>query len=400
VNHILWIWLRRGTAARAFPALVAAEIVLSFSRNGWNHEWDWALSWATFGMATLAPLIAGLVAFDRARRVEPTLAHLTSATPRGWFGDIALVLAGWLSAVAVWVVGVAVVVTRSALGGATGWPDPWIFIEGPVLLLLSVCVGIAVGSTVGGLLAGPLAAIGLYLAQSFVSSIGSLEPLSAGGATGSLLGLQRNPVNAMSVIGFHLSVIVLALTVQVARRRRMWFRGVTAGLAGVLVVVTWTVMGAVGGEAYRWTALPRVCLPGEVTVCGPSNADYVLRAAQRSLETALTELDDSGIDWQQTYVLLDGKPVPAGQGELTVATETMEGDSLGRENLLMTLETPRLCRALFSDRPPERLMDASGTVMDWLDGRLYGQVRGPAPEAVRQAYEELRICEPMTDPLP
>lgn len=407
----LRIWLRRSTATLAFPALVLTELIVLFSRSGWNHEWGWSLSEATDGTILLAPMAAGLVAFDRARRVEPTLAFLGSGAVRGPAGDVVLVAAGWISATAAWGVGVVVAGTLARLGGATGWPEPaqlWVLLEGLVLLGAGACLGLLVGAGVGGLLAGPVAAIGFFLARIFADSAGLETAFSAGGAVGSLLGERRIPSLAMAVIGFHLAVGVLALVASllVLPARRVLPVRIGAGvMVGAVVIVAGSVLvsqtQAQGGNLYEWTSAPRVCLAGEVRVCGPAEARYVLRASQRSLTSALEALSGSGIDWQRTYVVAAGRAVSPNEGILFLATEDISHGRLGTGRVAQTLGRPRLCRAFFGERPPPGLLDDEGVVQEWVARELASGGRpGPAPAPVRRAYDELRHCTPMTEALP
>lgn len=200
----LRLWLRRCSAARAFPALVAIVFVVIQSRSGWQFEWGWGFSQASTATLLLSPLVAGLVAFDRSRRVAPTLQALAATTPRARF--VTLALASWAWTLLAWGVGMAYVAVRVAHNGGAGWPDPWIFLEAPVVLLAAASFGLAWGSVFRSLSAGPTAAVVVYLCVILTAALGLPGPFTAGQATGSLIGMEQIPEVALSGVGLSLAV--------------------------------------------------------------------------------------------------------------------------------------------------------------------------------------------------
>lgn len=402
-------WWRRGSARTAFPAMVLVDLLALFSRSGWNHEWDWAFNLAGTGTLLVGPLVAGAVAHDRGRRMEPTLATLGAASTRGRQATYALVVssAGW--GVLAWLVTVAVAGTRSALGGAAGRPDVWIFVETPVLLLTAACTGLVVGSLVRGVVAGPVAAVAVFLARIVLGSLslGLEGAFSVGGATGTLVAVQRSPHSALAGIGWHLSVAGLCLVgasaAGHARAGRTLPRMAALATAAVVVLAASTALRSVAHseDPFRWSTGPVLCRTGRVTVCGPAPARWLLTVSQRSLTSAVTALSDSGVDWQRRYVLLHGGRLPPDRGTLEAQPEDVHRGRLSEVDVIATLTAPRLCRDLYDDAAALPVLADQQVVRDWLADRLGADPsHGPAPAAVRTAYGRLRSCDPMTAPLP
>lgn len=405
----LWLWLRRSTTTFAFPALIVVEVLVLWSRSGWNHEWDWAFSNATSGAVLITFLLGGLVAFDRARRVEPTLALLGDSASRGTPALLTLPLASWLWALAAWALGMGYAGIRAWRGGAAGLPDPWVFVEAPVLLLTGACVGLAVGTYVKGLLAGPFAVVLLYMLRLYAGSAGLAKAFDAGGAVGSLVGLRRYPDQALAVLGFHLCIAVFAIVLAITgptHFRRGFLPHVRLAVAGLAVAVSGaTLMStAHGGNYYLRTTAADLCLHDQVTVCGPPEGRYLLTVADRSLSTAMSVLAGSGIDWQTTYVLVSGNPLPADRGVLSILPEEIKDGALSRGDVISTLVQPRSCRDLLPDSPgppAQRILDDQDRVWQWVTARLDAGTPGvPAPPQVRQAYQRLRSCAPSTLAVP
>lgn len=403
----LRLWLRRGAASAAFAAMVAIGLVILFSRNGWNHEWDWALAQAAAGTLLLAPLVAGLVAFDRSRRVEPTLSLLAVSAPRGAWAVLALPVAAWLVSVTAWLLCVAVAIAIAWRGGASGRPDGFAFVEPPVLLLTASFVGFAVGARTRSVLAGPGAAALILLVRTFAG--GTSLPLdgllSAGGSAGTLIAADRTPLMAVTLMVAHLTLAWLAIALAVpglraGDRRRSAVVAVVAALAFVGSV---TAYGATASrlDPLQWTSSPAICSRGVATVCGPREGAYLLRASQRSVSAALQRLRPSGIGWRTTYVLPRGPALDPDDGVLSAGPDQTRDDRLDTDAVVATLVTPRLCAALFDDRQAQPVLNDQTQVMEWLTTKLRSP--GPvdaAPQSVKDAYRRLETCEPFTSPLP
>jgi len=403
------VWLRRSSSTSALPAMIIIELVILFSRSGWNHEWDWAFEQASGGTLLLAPLLSGLVAHDRARRMEPTFALLAGGSRRGEFGILALALSSWLMASLAWLIGIVCAAGLAWRGGASGVPDPWIFGEALLLLVVASCVGLAIGSYVKGVLAGPLAAILVFGARIYIGTTGlGLDgALGAGEGTGSLVAERRTPMYSIALMSLHATIALLAVVVMwghlPAVRRYGVGRISVVFIAVLLVVISGIRLGWVSSrvDPYEWITGREVCIQGQVTVCGPPKAKYMLEVADRSLSRARVRLGASGIDdWQNVYVLYHGGRVSPDRGMLTLNPEDIRNGVLGRYDVAATLAEPRACRELFGESPlSKKILADQGDVASWVTQVLNAQsTDASAPAQIREAYERIRRCVPMTDP--
>jgi hypothetical protein len=135
----LRIWVLRCSAAKAFPGLVAVGIALVGSRHGWQLDWRWAVDWAPATSYLVAPVAGALVAFDRSRRMQPSLAGLGRTAPRGATSLVALVLANWAWVVLSWLVSVGYVMVAAQRAQAVAAPDVWSLAITPAVLLAACC---------------------------------------------------------------------------------------------------------------------------------------------------------------------------------------------------------------------------------------------------------------------
>jgi hypothetical protein len=387
--------------------MVAIELVILFSRSGWNHEWDWALAQAAAGTLLLAPLVAGVVAFDRSRRVEPTLSLLAISAPRGARAVLALPVAAWLVSVAAWLSCVAVAMAIAWRGGASGRPDGFALVEPPILLLAASFVGFAVGSRTRSVLAGPGAAALVLLIRAFAGATSlHLEGLlSAGGSAGTLVAADRTPRMAVTLMVTHLTLAWLAIAVAVPRLREGARRrsAVVAALAGVTFLGSLTAYGTTASrlDPLRWTSSPQICSRGLATVCGPREGSFLLHVSQRSVSSALQRLRPSGIEWRTTYVLPHGPALDPDEGVLSAGPDQIHDGGLDTDAVVATLMNPRLCAALFDDRRAQPVLNDQTQVMEWLTTTLRSP--GPvdaAPQSVRDAYRRRETCEPFTSRQP
>ena len=220
----LWLWMRRGSVGRVAPALLAVQLVLMFNYSGWEYEWDWALSNASFGLVLVGPLVAGLVAHDRACRMEPTLAFLAATGVRGRKAILAVAVGGALWMLAVWVLALAVAAVMVGKV-ASGWPDPWIFVESLALISVFPPVGLAVGTYMRNLWAGPLTAAATFIVGMFTPQLGVAGLLRVGEATGTLIASERVEMSAVPLIIAHLCLAGSALVAALAVAPWRWGSG-------------------------------------------------------------------------------------------------------------------------------------------------------------------------------
>ncbi len=406
IRHPEFLWARRSTAAVAFPGMLITQFMVMFARTGWNHEWGWALSQAAAGTVLLAPLVAGVVAFDRARRVEPTLTLLALTAPRGRRALLGLPIAAWTWACAAWICGLVVAASRAYRGGAVGPVDPWIFIEPPALLLAAAAIGYATGSFIKGPIAGAVAALILLLGRLQVGTLNfGLEKLfAAGGSTGTLIGRERTPQSAAAIIALHLALagfsVALAWAGSTVAKKWNLTRIIGLALTGSLVLTAGFALSSVSRrmDPFRYDQGRQICVTGAVTVCGHYQAKYLLEISQKSLTQSIEKFSASGIDWQTSYVIFDGRAISENHGVLQASVEEISGGELSSANIAETLVSPRNCRESYGSRAPVELGEQQRVVLEWVSSALSANTpSGPAPVAVRAAYTRLRSCAPMLE---
>jgi hypothetical protein len=397
----LRLWLRRCSAAYASPVMVLICVWVIHERSGWDYEWDWALSNASTPSLLLAPLLAGLVAHDRARRAGPTVAPLSAAAPRGEAGLLSLAGASWLWTLAAWAAGLGYAAVRVLPNGPEGSPNPWVLVEVPVLLALAAATGLLVGTVLPNRAAGPLAALGFFsvgvLAQA--SPVNGL--LKAGGSTGTLAGLERTPAVAVAIIAAHSALAAAALLAARAHASPAGRRPVAAPLSAAalaLVAVGGLFVVNRGAEPYRPVTTTQVCVPGAVTVCGPSNTRPLLVRAGRDLSAAVTTLDGAHVPWQRQYVLARGEKVreiPPDQSVLDLAPEEFTNGRLSVHQVASSLSRPRMCDAYFGGPDLDVAMENQRRVYDWVTQQLRSPTAsGAAPQTVQDAFRWVANCEP------
>ncbi|GAB3679181.1 hypothetical protein GCM10028814_13380 [Angustibacter aerolatus] len=387
----LSIWMRRCTAARAFPALVAFALVVVYSRGGWQYEWGWGLERAGSAAGLLAVVAAGLAAHDRARLAHPTLTSLAAAAPRGQRGLLASAASTWIVHVCAWLVAVLVVAVR-VLGHAPGGaPDPLELVQPPVALAAGTALGTMVGALLPNLAAGPVATIATYLLALFGLGNGP-DLFRPGDAVGTLIGLRPDPVLVIGAVVVHMALALASLSVAVAGTSVVtWPRAVAVVTALVLVVAGVAQDRQGDREAYVDAGWGTTCTGTSVVVCGPTDGGTVLRLTQRSLADAIDRLGPSGIAWQMRYRYEDGAVDPTGSGVVEVSPETFVDERLSADEIGLALGRPRMC-AGFGDPGDEALLNDVSRVMDWVTHVLDAPVVPPAPAEVKAAYAALSTC--------
>lgn len=384
----LAMWLRRSSVARAFPGLLAMDLILLMLGGGWGYEWNWAFSKASTPTILLSPLLAGLVAFDRSRRFTSTLQSLSETVARPRVTVIGV--AGWLWSCLVWCVGVACAGVVAKHGGASGRPDLWVFVQTPFALLAAASVGLAWGARMRGPLAGPAAAVVIYVVTIVAKGLGLPGVFCSGGATGSLIGVTQVPSTAAASVGINLAIALTALLWH-EEARLLHRRGIRT-TAVVLTVIT--ICGAVGiarqlggRDTYQAVGGRPVCVGEGVVVCGPSDGRAVLMIAQSSLEKATRRLAPSGLPWRQRYLMSsepDDLAAADDAGKLNVKTEDIRDGELSQTDIASTLTMPRLCQAFLGEHASDELLLSSQLVLrSWVTAALHqpGPPR-PAPRNV------------------
>ncbi|MCE1179208.1 MAG: hypothetical protein LWW86_09320 [Micrococcales bacterium] len=371
-------------------------LALLLLRKGWNHEWGWALDQAAGTSSLLSPVTAGLIAHDRARAAEPSLASLAQTTPRGRPGLIGVLLGSLVWSMIALVLVAAVALVAAWRGGAVWPPTNWIALaEAIALLFAGAGVGFAIGAWTRNRAAGPLAFATMFVLQMFGGSLGVPEAFRAGGSVGTLLGLERTVSVSSSLIALHLCVGLLMLACGDAAGAR----GITPLWRHVGVWTSAALLLLSGAVAHRQSQLhdplratpADTCVPGPVTVCGPRAARPLLAQAGKDLAAAQARLGKD-LDWVTDYELnRSNRPERAG-GVLTLNPELMRDGHLSVDDIAATLTTPRPCAGYFAAAPPVDLMAAQSRVMEWVQQGLAGSTPTHATSDIKSAYASLTGC--------
>ncbi len=393
------VWLRRSSGRFAFPAFLAVVLVVAFSRTSWWWEWDWALSWVSGSTIVLAPLLAGVAAYDMAIRVTPTLREVAAGSRRGWAMFPHVVLGSWLYAVGSWAVGVVVVAATAAWHGAEGPFDPTILLHVPLVLLAAASVGGLVGIVIQSVLSAPVAVALVYGLPIVGLSLGWTDVLSAGGATGPIAGMVRNPAVLYPALFMALALAIVCAAAAAVRLTPS--RVVPVGAGGVAAVVclgsAWVLASAHPMlNGYRPSATPLMCVGSEPEVCGPAGAGRLLKLAQPDLAEAASALRPSGFDFPEEYIL--GGPtleshVESGRGLLETGVESIADEHIQRRDVLVSLATPTVCREFFDDVPPVDLLEAQARLAEWFGTRLDGTSTSDLDETALETFSALAECD-------
>lgn len=398
------LWVRRTSAAIALPGMIGLVLAATWSRSGWEYEWDWAFSWTARTTVLLGPVLGGLVAHDRARRHTPTLTTAERAATRGVFAAMAVPLAVFLLGMAAWLAAASVVAVWVARNNPIGIPTLNVFAEVALVLLAASFLGAAVGSWLTNRAAGPVAALVVYALALWGPDLTLRSLMAAGSGTGTMVGIERNPAWFAGFLAVH-AAIALAAALAVAARRTVSgrLRFITLMAAGIVIIAGATGFRASGSDGpYVLVATENTCVGAAPQVCGPVALGEPLEIAQHGLKAAYNTLAASGLQLRGRYDLgrgLYGKVFPSTSGVLTLDSGTFSDGAYSRDDLLMTLSTPTQCAEYYAELPPDDLLAAQSTVMRWIDQRLDGSTRDPAPAEVAAAYQLLRECAPFREPM-
>lgn len=394
----LRLWLRRSSGLVALPALVVVTFAVVLSRSGWHLEWDWALSWTSSSTIVLAPLVAGLTAFEVDRRTRPTLLTLSATARRGSWTVLTVAAAMWVFATTAWATGTAYGAVRAAIAGAGGLPSPWVLVQAPAALLAATLFGAMVGVLVRNVGAGPLAAVTAYLLPIVAVPFGISGLLAAGGATGSLLGVEPDPAVATAVLATNLSFgLVCAGVVLVRTLPRDRVRQAGTAVAAVALVGSAVTLASLDPmiSSYRPRAAEPLCVGEAPKVCGPVEGAAVLRTVQDDLARVRGVVSQHGLELPARYDLAVAGMEPTPEAGLVGVDATqMAAGRVATWDLAVAVATPAACPAYFGDLPPEDLLEVQRQLAEAIEPALDGSGPVAMPdEQLRSAHAALRACD-------
>jgi hypothetical protein len=209
----------------------------------WSHEWLWSLYELHFATIFLAPIVAGLAAWEGARLSRiGSLVGSSGGSVRA-VGARWAALVAWVAAVYVaGVLGLVLWVQREGLGGWPSVRDLSTIVPALVFLGGWAGAGMAFGVRAASALAAPLAAVATFAA--LLIGYSTVTPLvRVGGATASLVGVQPNPaVQLAQVVAYALLAgvgLALAADRLCGRGARSPASAVLGGALLAVVGVTW-----------------------------------------------------------------------------------------------------------------------------------------------------------------
>lgn len=371
--------LRRSAGLLAAPLLVGLVFSVLFSREGWSWEWNRALSWSAGSSILIGPVLAGLGAFEAWRGTRGAVAQIASTTRRGPMAIYAGTLAVWLYGVVAWALGLIVAILVASRNDPGGNPDLWVVAQGVGALLASASIGGAIGAHWKHLAAAPVAALGVYLSPLLLMPLGLRDLLIAGGATGTMAGIETVPMTAISQVAAQVAIAAVC-AVLVLSRYRPRFRRTNVAIVATSVVAAVTVglyAGLVPMEnGYRFSNSPDECTSSSddsVIVCGPPEAAAVHRVAAESLAEASALTSARGVRGSSIYEDGgSGRKVAPSYGILTVTTEEIVDGRLSRSDIVSALVVPRACPELYGEAAPTALLTAQASLAEWINSVLDG----------------------------
>ncbi|MBP7929583.1 MAG: hypothetical protein KAZ88_03660 [Acidimicrobiia bacterium] len=260
--------LRRSVALAAIPGFLVVVIAhIALRGQPWLHEWYWAFDQYQFVVIFLAPLVAGIAAWDGARwsRAMPYL------TPTGHLGNgcvaatVPSMLVGW----GAYVAGLLGAIALATLSTAPGIPNLSIVATSlPPLAMLAMAA--AAGSTVGIVtrraISGAAVAVVLFLLLLVGYTTLPATLLDVGGSTGSLLGLRpRSSVQLLQTALY--AAVAVASFGLVAKREDPWAPVRLTSFALILPIFPTAVLVGIGGDAFVHRHTDVVCQGSDPEIC-------------------------------------------------------------------------------------------------------------------------------------
>jgi hypothetical protein len=289
---------RRSFGLTMLAAMVGIVLLHIFARERpWTHEWFWAAYQLNFVTVMLAPVVAGVAAWEGVRFARGrTLLETSNRVLAGLLGIWAALLVWVFLAYAI---GLALVVVMVKLAGTPGLPELDALVAViPALALLAAAgaIGLAIGWMVKNPLAAPACAVGCFLLILLLYLRGPGQLVIVGGATDSLLALRPRPeLQAAQVLCYlACSFAALVLAAHTVGGSRRHHPGVLPAL-GSLAVLSVVLVVAQGGTILQ-PHTPRLrCYGANPEVCAGLGYVPRLSAARAALLPYLNVLETAGV---------------------------------------------------------------------------------------------------------
>lgn len=412
----LRLWLRRGTGAPLAVLICAFVLISLLTQPQWRLELDWATRLSASSVLLTTPFVAAAAAFDTGHRLRSTLARLGLGSPRLRLHVLApaVAVAVWVvtAYVVAWVVAAAIVTAHHGVG-VTDW---WVFGEISAPLVAAAFVGsllaLVLPEAVSAVLGAPLAAV-TVLAGTVLASPWGRGPFEAVTTFGTLTGLERPVVRAVTVIGADVVLAAAAAAAVAAayrpeRARRVLFGGcAVVMLAATVLPAAWPWTR----DVYTVSTEAVACVGTAPAVCGPASRARLLVPVQASLAAAYTTLAGTDFAGPSTYTVtrldhyadlhgaapLDFDPALLHEGPGHDGLEDPRSDVYAQPGVVAALLRPHQCRELFNAEQALAILNAQDRVRPWLQAVLEERTAArPVPTAVQTAFTVIESCDVMT----
>jgi hypothetical protein len=401
---VLWFTvLRRSVACSALAAFVLLTCLhLTLRPRPWIHEWYWTVDAYHFVTILLAPLVAGIAAWDGARWAGGTDTVVTSnglgrAFRSSWIPSAVFGSAAYIA-------GLVAASTITKVRGTPGWPGLAVIASVlPPLALIVACsvVGAAVGWVAKRAIIGPVVAVGVFalLLVGYTTMPESL--LRIGGATASLLALTPRTSIQVLQSALYLACAVTATAAVVAKVDRLpRGRTLSTAAAATVAVALTGALTSLGGMRFAEAAVDVRCAGADPTVCLSPSYEHLRADIDAVVAEPFREFAAAGFAFPVR--LTQDFTAPAAEGTAILPSRPI--DLYDVEMMLVFSIVPSDCD-IFRDPPTYRRYS---DVAYWVESLLGIAVPGDptvaaavadgdtaeAREYVQRIERELATCGP------
>ena len=385
-----WRLATKTWSFRLTPLCWLVGVALLFTRRAWQWEVTLASTWATSLLIVLAPVGAGIAAFDAYRWAHPEVQPLLRTLPRRPGVPAQLMLAAVISLGSTWIVCEAVALTLASRGGGAFTPEYLNLVEATSVIIVAAALGIALGTTFHSVLAAPAAVIITYVASPVLSNIGSWAAFRVNGAASPLAGLIRNPTPVLiaALVNLLLAWVFISWPRRAVRGRRSTTAHTVAAavalIAPVFIPFNRYLIDPAPAHVCSETA-PRVCVLRE-------HEGYLEPLTGKILATVDT-LTRLGITPRPEYrEVADPSQAVSGSAHfyLPEPEHGTPGDVVG-EDSAMLVASPSAC----PDSVGLELADVRYDFTQALSRAAHDTAGSdPAAQRLRDLYQRLESCRP------
>ncbi len=411
---MLRLLLRRSFLVPAAVIELGVALAIVMSDRNWVYNWEWAIDWANGATILLAPVAAGVAAWDGWRLLGNVTPAPTATADRPWKASTAIAAAHSAASVGAWLVGVAVALGIVVSHGARPVGESWVlFLHPPAILMAASALGVLAGACSRKWFVAPGVMLGAFLVIVTLENVGPFGRfLTAGGHTAWAATLR--PIGWF--VGLKVLILAAASAAALAAAASDRTPGVvakplrsgarTASVAAALgLFVGGVFVPTLGGE-YEQITPQLECVGSQPTVCIASDNVAILEPFDTALRSAFASLEPYGIEPPARYIDAAAlvEPTPD-SGILFAATWQLDDGVVSIDAIADSVATPAACPEYFGDDEPTVFLDAASVLREWVVSRASGKpmkwnrigVEAMPDAAVddwaREAYGYLRTCD-------